>query len=68
METRTVEKMETWLTLKRRIIEKGYTIWQTQYSWDLPEGYIVGFMRGDKRLEVVTHNREIAEDIGESGL
>lgn len=68
MESKRVEKMETWLAIKQRIIEKGYTLWQTQYSWDQPEGYIVGFMLGDKRLEVVTHSREIAEDIKQSKL
>ena len=68
MGTKTVEEMETWLALKQRIIDKGYTFWQTQYSWGQPEGYIVGFMKDDKRLEVVTHNREIAEDIIKSRL
>ena len=68
MGTITVEEMETWLALKQRIIDKGYTFWQTQYNWDQPEGYIVGFMKDDKRLEVVTHNREIAEDIIKSRL
>lgn len=63
METKRIEKMKTWLDLKRIIIQKGYALWQTQYSWDQPQGYIVGFMKDDKRLEIVTHSREIAEDI-----
>lgn len=68
METKRIEGMGTWLTLKQAIIEKGYKLWQTQYAWDLPQGLIVGFYKGDKRLEVITHNREIAEDINKSGL
>jgi hypothetical protein len=68
METKTVEKMEIWLDLKQMIIEKGYTLWQTQYDWDEPEGLIVGFMKDDKRLEVTTHNEEIEDDIFKSAM
>lgn len=63
METKRIESMETWLDLKQAIIEKGYTLWQMQYQWNEPEGLIAGFMKGDKRLTVITHNKKIAEDI-----
>ena len=68
METKRIEGMGTWFALKQAIIEKGYKLWQTQYGWDLPEGFIVGFMREDRRLEVITRNRGIEEDINKSGL
>ena len=68
MERDRVEDMDEWRMWKRRIIEGGFHLWQTQYAWDLPEGYIVGFWKDDRRLEVTTHNREIAEDINKSGL
>lgn len=68
MERKQIEQMESWLALKQRIIERGYKLWQTQYSWDQPEGYIVGFYKDDRRLEIVTHSREIAEDIRKSDL
>lgn len=68
METKRIEKMETWLIWKKRIIEKGYKLWQTQYGPNEPEGVIVGFMRDDKRLEIVTHNPAVAEDIIKSRL
>ena len=63
MDTKQIESMDKWLILKQVIIDKGYTLWQTQYAWNEPEGYIVGFIKGDKRVEIVTHNQEIAEDI-----
>ena len=52
-----VEDMEDWLVWKRRIVEGGFSLWQTQYAWNLPEGYIVGFINvdDDERFEIVTH-------------
>lgn len=63
MEVKRIEHMDTWAVVKEIIIEKGYKFWQSQYNWNEPEGYHAGFMRGDKRLEIITHNKEIAEDI-----
>jgi hypothetical protein len=68
MESKRIESMETWLVLKQLIVEKGYSLWQMQYSWNQPEGFIAGFMRGDKWLEVTTHNKEIEKDITDSRL
>lgn len=58
-----VESMEVWISFKERLVDEGYMLWQTQYGWDTPEGYIVGFMKGEKQLEIVTHNKDIAKDI-----
>ena len=58
-----IETMSKWLVLKQAIKDKGYVLWQTQYDVDNVEGYHVWFMKGDKRVEIITHNKEIAEDI-----
>lgn len=63
METKRIEHMDKWLILKQAIKEKGYALWQMQYSWDNPEGFIVGFMKHDKRLTVITHNKDIEDNI-----
>lgn len=68
MTTKRIEDMDNWLILKAAIIENGYMLWQTQYDVHNPEGYHVGFMKGDKRLEVITHNKEIADDMIKSRL
>lgn len=68
MERKQIEKMESWLDLKQRIIERGYKLWQTQYWWNLPEGFIARFSKGDRELEMITHNKEIQEDIDRSGM
>ena len=63
-----IDSLDNWLALKERLKAEGYTIWQTQYRWSDPHGLIVGFMVGDKMLEIVTHSKEVAEDIRESRL
>lgn len=63
MEVKRIEEIETWIALKRLIVAKGYTLWQMQYSWDNPEGFIAGFMKHDKRLTLITHNKDIEDDI-----
>lgn len=69
MERIQIENMDDWLVWKRRIIEGGFTLWQTQYGWDLPEGLIVRFMDpSDQRFEIITHSEEVSEDIDKSGL
>ena len=69
MERIQIENMEDWLAWKQRIIEGNFTLWQTQYGWDLPEGLIARFMDpADQRFEIVTHNKAISENIDKSGL
>lgn len=63
MQKRRVENMEKWLALKATLIERGYRLWQTQYDWDCPEGFIAGFISGGKRVEIVTHSKEVEKDI-----
>jgi len=65
-----IENVELWKGWKQRIAAAGYSIWQTAYGWDLPEGYTAGFINvdTDERFEIVTHSKEIAEAIIHSGL
>ena len=68
MDRKRIENLSEWLAWKKRIAAGGFTLWQTQYGWDLPEGLIVGFMDADgQKLEIVTHSREVAEDIRGTG-
>jgi hypothetical protein len=70
MEKVQIESMEDWLRWKRRIVEAGFTLWQTQYGWDQPDGMIAGFINvnDEQKFEIVTHNKKIAEDISSSNL
>ena len=70
MESIQIENIEDWLRWKRRIISAGFAIWQTQYGWNLPDGLIVGFISAEEgqKFEIVTHSKEVAEDIGQSKL
>ena len=63
MEYKRIETLPKWLIMKQALKDKGYTRWQTQYSWNQPEGFHVGYMKGSKRVEVITHSQEVAEDI-----
>jgi exonuclease III len=63
MEIKRIETLSKWLVLKQMIKDKGYTLWQMQYGWDNSEGFRIGYMKGDKRLEVITHNKDVADDI-----
>lgn len=65
-----IEDVEDWLVWKRRIVDGGFSLWQTHCAWDLPQGYLAGFINvgTDERFEIVTHDKEIAEDILNSGL
>jgi len=40
---RTVESFDKWELLKTELIQKGYTLWQMQYGYDSPEGFMLGF-------------------------
>lgn len=69
MEQTKIEDMEEWLVWKKRIIDAGFMLWQAQYQWNDPHGFIVGFMDPNgERFEIVTHSRKVAEDIERSGL
>mgnify|MGYP000920162548 CR=1 FL=1 len=48
MEIKRIETLSKWLVLKQMIKDKGYTLWQMQYDWTNPEGYHVGYIKGEK--------------------
>jgi hypothetical protein len=66
--TKRIETMEKWLILKQAIIEKGYKLFQMQYGWDMSEGFIATFYKGSIDVEVITHSKEIENDIVNSNL
>lgn len=51
------------MIMKGALKDKGYTLWQIQYDWNNPEGFHVGYMKGDKRLEVIIHSKYVSDDI-----
>jgi hypothetical protein len=65
---RNVENMNKWLILKQAIIDKGYKLFTMQYRWSEPEGFIATFYKGDKDVEVITHNEVIEHDVVNSNL
>lgn len=68
MKAKITETLEQWNVLKGALKEKGYALWQTQYSTDYPEGYHAWFMKDGNNIEVVTHSEEVQNDIIKSGL
>lgn len=63
MQRKQIESFEKWIILKEALVAQHYKLWQFQYNWDLPEGFIAGFISGDKRVEIVTHIKDIEDDI-----
>jgi hypothetical protein len=59
--------MEQWQIIKAALIEKGYKLWQMQFSYDTPDGYHAWFWKDDKQVEVATHNEDIQKDIVSTG-
>jgi len=69
MKTRTVESFEKWLIIKQYIIDNGYRSWQRQYDYSTKEGYQVRFWKANtEQIEVITHNKDIEEDIRKNSL
>jgi hypothetical protein len=62
-----IEDVKKWSILKAAMIEKGYAPYIWQYSINQEEGLHIWFYKKDsdvlKRVEVVTHNKIIANDI-----
>lgn len=60
-----VEKIEEWAALSKVLKEKGYRLWQMQFSWDMPEGFHAWFWRAgiEKDYEVLTHSRLVQDTI-----
>lgn len=54
-----IETIEKWKVAEAYFREHDYRFWQSQYSWDMDEGFHAWFFNGQKDVEVVTHNEEI---------
>ena len=68
MRIRTIETLEHWQILKTALIENKYKLWQMQFSYDAPQGFHAWFWKGDKQVEVTTHNINVQMDIVSGGL
>jgi hypothetical protein len=61
---KSIETVEQWEILKKTLKEKGYRLWQMQYSYDEPQGFHAWFWKsGRSDVKVVTHNKDIQNDI-----
>lgn len=59
-----IETMEKWNILAAALHEKGYRLWQMQYSWDDKEGFHGWFLHAEKLdVEVITHNGDVERAI-----
>ena len=65
---RIIHNMDEWLILKAALVEKGYKRFQMQYDADQTEGFHAWFVSKERRVEVITHNREIQKDIVKSDI
>lgn len=59
-----IDTMEQWEILAAAMREKGYKLWQMQYSWDNKEGFHARFWKPEKSdVEVVTFDKAVQDAI-----
>jgi hypothetical protein len=63
MRIRVIENLDDWYILKLAIIEKNYRLYSMQYRWTESEGFHAWFFKDNKNVEVVTHCKEVQDDI-----
>ena len=68
MKPKIIESLDNWNILKQALINKGYRLWQMQYGYDRPEGFHAWFMKDDKNVEIITHDKAVQEDMVSSNL
>lgn len=68
MRPRIIESLDKWYIFKQALIDNRYKLWQMQYNWDMTTGFHAWFFKNDKNVEVVTHCKEVQEDIIGSGM
>jgi hypothetical protein len=60
MRVYNINTMNDCKKLIQALKDKGYTLWQMQYSWDLPEGFLCWFMKAGKDdIEIHTKNADV---------
>jgi hypothetical protein len=63
MKTYTINSIEECNRLIQAFIQKGYHLWQFQYRWNLPEGFIAWFFNGKYDVEVHTQDERVQETL-----
>ena len=59
---KTIETLEEWNKLATRLSDNGWSIWQSQYYPEHPEGFHMKFSKSGKPdYEVVTHNAQVQD-------
>lgn len=59
-----INTMEKWDVAAAYFLEKGYKVWQMQYSWDHPDGFHAWlFVSGNSDIEICTHNEHVQNSI-----
>jgi hypothetical protein len=59
-----INSIEKWNEAAARLSEKGYTMWQSQFAVDHPEGFYAWFMsQGLPDVEIITRNKEVHDAI-----
>lgn len=60
-----IDTIDKWHEIARQLSERGYSLFQTQYSIDDPNGFIARFMVNDSdkipRIELVTFDAEVRD-------
>ncbi len=65
---KNINQIDEWLTLKQFFLKNRYILWQTQYGWDLPQGFIARFQRKSNQVEIRMRSKQAADDIMKSKL
>lgn len=61
---RIIETLDEWNKLSKKLSENGWSIWQTQYNPQHPEGYHAWFHKtGKPNYEIMTYNNEVYKAI-----
>lgn len=55
-----IDSIEKWNILSKAMQEKGYALWQMQYSWDTKQGFHAWFIHSKRSdVEVTTYNKDV---------
>ena len=59
-----IETIEKWHILRVAMVEKGWYLWQFQFSYDHKDGFHAWFRKeGKPEVEVNTFNQDVQESI-----
>ncbi len=61
-----IDSIDEWLKAAKQLSERGYTLWQTQFDIDSPEGFIARFMAPDgkrKPAEISTKSATVKQAV-----